>query len=101
MIEIVVSPPASVGVALRVLDGHISAIQTPWEITPSRRFGSRTVRVVSLERQLQLFEKDCAFGKHVRSFVDLVRARLNVDIVELRETGHAVIECVGREWRSD
>src|SRR5262249_38923555 len=47
MIKIVLPPPASVGVALRVLDGHVGAIQTPWEITPSRRFGSRTVRVVS------------------------------------------------------
>src|SRR5215813_10058322 len=37
MIEIEVTPAASVGKALRVLDGHIGSVESAGEITPPRR----------------------------------------------------------------
>jgi hypothetical protein len=101
MIEIVEPPPSGIGIALGVLDGHIGAIEGPGEIAPPRRLGSRTIGVLARQRELQLLEHDCPFGKCIRLLVYLVGAWLDVDVVILREPGVAVIKRVGSEWRSD
>jgi len=54
MIEIVVAPPSGIGIALRILDRHIGAIEGSGEIAPPRRLGSRTVCVLRRQRKLQL-----------------------------------------------
>src|ERR1700732_364944 len=101
MIEIEVSPPPGVGITLRVLDGHIRAIERPREIPSSRRLLSRAIRVFSGQRELQLLEHDCAFGKYFRLLVDLVCSRLHVDIVIFGEAGLAIVERIGGQRRSD
>src|SRR6516165_10214454 len=72
MIEIVVPPSAGIGIALGILDGRIAAIERSGEIAPPRRFGSRTVGVLPRQRELQLLEQDCPFGKCKRLLVYLV-----------------------------
>src|ERR1700731_3385283 len=61
MIEIEVPTPR-VGKALRVLDGHVCAIERAREITSSRRLISRAIRVFPGQCELQLLEQDCALG---------------------------------------
>src|SRR5262245_41758925 len=56
MIEVVVPPTIGLGITLGILDGHISAVERSREIAPSRRLGSRTVGVLSGQRELQLLE---------------------------------------------
>src|ERR1700731_822658 len=53
MIEIEVTPPPCVGKALRVLDGHVCAIERAREIPSSRRLISRAIRVFSGQCELQ------------------------------------------------
>ena len=101
MIEIVEPPPIGIGITLGILDGNIGAIERSGEIAPPRRLGSRTIRVLSRPRQLQLLEHDGPFGELIRLFVYRVGSRLDVDIVELRKTGHPTIKRVGRERRSN
>src|SRR5215470_16990366 len=72
MIEIVVPPSAGIGIALGILDGRIAAIERSGEIAPPRRLGSRTVGVLPRQRELQLLEHDCPFGKCKRLLVYLV-----------------------------
>src|SRR5580704_8696985 len=100
MIEIVVAPPIGIGIALGILDGYIRAVERSGEIAPPRRLGSRTVGVLPWQRELQLLEKDRPFGEFVRLLVYLVGARLDVDVVILREAGLAVVKRVGSERRS-
>src|SRR5580704_10150942 len=66
MIEIVVAPPSGIRIALGILDGHIGAIIRSGEIALARRLASRTVGVLSRQRELQLLEHDCLFGKFIR-----------------------------------
>ena len=73
MIEIVVSPPAAIGITLGILNGHIGAIQRSGEITPSGGLGARTVGIRRWwQRELQLFEEDCPFRKDIRLLVRLI-----------------------------
>src|SRR5262245_64776585 len=99
MIEIVVAPPVGIGIALGILDGHVGAIERSGEIAPPRRLGSRTVGILPRQRELQLLEQDCPFGKCISLLVYLVRARFDVDVVILWETGLTAIKRVGRERR--
>src|SRR6266436_3402757 len=101
MVEIVVAPASGIGITLGILDGHVGSVKGPGEIAPPRRFHSGAIRFLPRQRELQLLEKNCPFGKHVRLLVNLVRTWLDIDIVKFRETGHAVIEGVGSERRSD
>ena len=101
MIEIEVAPSPRVGKALRVLDGHICAIERAREIPSSRRLLSRAIRVFPGQCELQLLEQDCAFGKYFRLLVYLVRSRFHVDIVIFREAGLAIVERIGGQRRSD
>src|SRR5262245_10475015 len=101
MIEIEVAPAARSGKALGILDGHIRAVESAGEIAPPRRLGSRAVAVLSWQRELQLLEQDCPFGELIGLLEYLVGARLDVDVVILREPGLAAIERVGSERRSD
>ena len=88
VIEVVVTPASCVGVALGILYRHIGAIPLSGKIAPARRLGLRTIGVFRRsQRELQLFEKNCPFGKDVRLLVFLVGARINVDIVIFREAG--------------
>ena len=72
MIEIEVSPPPRVGKALRILGGHICAIERAREITSSRRLLSRFIRVFPGQYELQFLEQDCAFRKFICLLVYLV-----------------------------
>src|SRR4029077_12412672 len=101
VIEVVVTPPSRIGIALGILDGDIGAIERPGEIAPPRRLCSRTIAVLSRQRELQLLEKDCSFGELIRLLVYLVGPWLDVNVVILRETGLATIERVRSEWRPD
>src|SRR5262249_13836017 len=101
MIEIVVAPPSGIGIALGILDRHIGAIELSGKIAAPRKLGSRTVAVLSRQRELQLLEQDCPFGKLIGLLVDLVGARFDVDVVILREPGLAAIERIRSERRSD
>src|SRR5258708_1730990 len=101
MVEIVVAPASGIGIPLGILDGHVGSVKGPGKIAPPRRFHSGAIRLLPWQRELQFLEKNCSFGKYVRLLVDLVRTRLDIDIVKFREAGHAVIECVGSKRRSD
>ena len=72
MVEIVVSPGASIGIALGILDGHIGAIPRSGKIARPRGLGSRTVGVLRRQRELQLLEEDCPLGKCLRLLVFLI-----------------------------
>ena len=73
MVEIVVPPSSGIGVTLGILDGHIGAIPFSGEIASPGGLGPRTVSVLGRRQsELQLFEKDCPFRKHVRLLVGLV-----------------------------
>src|SRR5262249_20147544 len=101
VIEIVETPPAGIGMALGILHGHIGAVETSGEIAPPRRLGSRTVGILSRQRQLQLLEQYCPFGEFMRLLEYLVGARLDVDVVILGEAALTAIERIGSERRSD
>src|SRR5262249_16092592 len=101
MIEIVVPPSAGVGIALGILDGRIAAIERSGEIAPPRRLGSRTVGVLPRQRELQVLEHDCPFGKCKRLLVYFVWAGLHLDVLKFREPSLPAIKRVGSEWRSD
>ena len=49
---------------------------------------------------MQFLEKDRPFGEFVGLLVNLVGARLDVDVVILRETRHPAIKRIGSERRS-
>src|SRR5580698_9411753 len=83
VIEIEITPAAGFGVALTILDGHIGTIQGTGEITSSRGLGSRTIRILCRECELQLLEKHGSFRKYVCLLVYRVGARLDVNIVKL------------------
>src|SRR5262245_62304356 len=101
MIEIVVAPPSGIGIALGILDGHVGAIERSGEIAPPRRLGSRTVGVLPRQRELQLLEQDCPFGKCKRLLVYLVCGLLHEEDKKLPETSLAALKRVGSERRSD
>src|SRR5215467_2190251 len=81
MIEIVVPPSAGIGIAIGILDGRIAIIERSGEIASPRRLGSRTVGILPRQRELQVLEHDCPFGKCKRLLVYLVLARFDVDVV--------------------
>src|SRR5215831_13272544 len=87
MIKIVVTPPMGTGIALGILDRYIRAIVWARKIAAPRGLDARTVVVLPRQRELQFFEHDCPFGEFVRLLVDLVGARLDVDVVIFRESG--------------
>jgi len=63
MIEMKYPQPPVARDALAVLDRHIGTAEVAREITPTRRLGSRPVRVSSgLFGELQLLQKDCPLG---------------------------------------
>src|SRR6516225_7384714 len=101
IIEIVIPPSVTFGISLSIFDSHIGAIPRAGKISPPRWFRSRTIRVLTRDRQLQFFYEDCPFWKRVRLFVGFIGARLNVDVVIFWETRHTAVERVGRERGSD
>src|SRR5262249_34454355 len=101
MIEVVVTPSSGVCIPLRILNSYIGAVPMPGEIASSRRLGTRTICVLCGQRELQFLEQNRPFGEYIRLLVYLVRARLDVNVMKLRETGFAAIESVGSQGRSD
>ena len=101
MIEIEVAPAARSGKALGILDGHIGAIELSAEKTAPGRLGARTIGKLCWQCELQFLEQDCPFGEFIRLLEYLVLARLDVDVVILREAGLAAIKRIGSERRSD
>src|SRR5262249_45010309 len=101
MIEIVEPPAIAFGITLGILDGNIGAIECSGEIAPPRRLRSRTIGILSLQRQLQLLEHDRPFRELTGLLEYLVGARLDVDVVILWEPCMAAIERVGSQRRSN
>jgi hypothetical protein len=98
----IIEAPSSIGVALGILDAHISAVPRSREIAPPRRLGARTVGVVRWrQRELQFLEKDRSVGKYIRLLVFRVRARLDVDVVKFGEAGVTAIERIRSERGSN
>ena len=87
MIEIEVAPAARSGKALGILDGHIGAIELSAEKTAPGRLGARTIGKLCWQCELQFLEQDRPFRELLRLFVDLIGARLDVDVVIFREAG--------------
>jgi hypothetical protein len=80
MIEIEVAPAARSGKALGILDGHIGAIELSAEKTAPGRLGARTIGKLCWQCELQFLEQDRPFRELLRLFVDLIGARLDVDV---------------------
>src|SRR5580700_5203970 len=98
VIEIVISPPAGIGVAFGVLDRDVGAVQSTREIASSGSLCPRAVRILLWQSKLQFLEQDCAFGKSIRLLIDRVCARLHVDVVKLRKICMTAIQRIGSKW---
>ena len=72
VIEVVVAPPSGIGIALGIFHGYVGAVKRSGEVAPTRRLGSRTIRVLAWQGELKLLEEDRAFGKCIRLLVYLV-----------------------------
>ena len=96
MIEIEVPPATGVGKPLRVLDSRVRPVELAREITPTRRLRSRAIRVFTRPLgEQQLLEKKSSVGEYARLTINIVRPRLDVDVVVLREVRLAAIQRVG------
>ena len=96
MIEIEVPPATGVGKPLRVLDSRVRPVEHAREITPTRRLRSRAIRVFTRPLgEQQLLEKKSSVGEYARLPINIVRPRLDVDVVVLREVCLAAIQRVG------
>src|SRR5215470_8659063 len=101
MIEVVV-PPAAAGrrVPLRVLDGHVGAVKFAREVTPARRFRTRTVgKLLGLADPLEFFEQDRAVWKLARLLVDLVGSWFDVHVVVFGEPLLTVVQAIRSQRR--
>src|SRR5947209_6164067 len=102
MTELEISPAATGGKALRVLDAHLGAGECTREKAPSRRLRARAIRIfLGLESELQLLVEHCLLREDARLFVDRVRSRLDIYVVILRECRLSVIKRIGSQWRAD
>src|ERR1700739_4568002 len=101
MIEIEISPSVGFGETLGILDRDIGAVERPGEVASSRWLGSGSVWVFARQCKLELLEEDRAFGKLTGLHVNLIRTRLDVDVVKFRKVGMAVIQRIRRKRRSE
>src|SRR5260370_13909292 len=78
MIEIEIPPASGDRIALGILDGHISTVESAGEIPSPRRLRAGAVFTLGrAQHELQLLEHDCALRKFMRFLVHFVRPRLH------------------------
>src|SRR4029077_5621112 len=99
VMEVVITPSTGIAVALAILDRHIRTVQFSGKISPARGLSSRTVRILSWDRELQLLEHDSSFRKDIRLLVFLVCPRLHVHVVKLGKVRLPSVESVWGERR--
>ena len=101
MVKVVITPAAGVGVAFGVLYSDVGPVELAGKVTTSGRLGARAVSVLFRQRQLQFLQKDRAFREHAGLLIDVVRSRLDINVVKFREIRLAAIKRVRSQRRSD
>jgi hypothetical protein len=97
VIEVVVTPTVSFGIALGVLDRNVGAVQLSGEEASPGGLGARSIRVLGWKRQLQFLEEDRSLRELACLLIDRVSAWFDVVVVVFREIGLAAVERVGSE----
>src|SRR6185369_15624800 len=97
VVEVVITPAVGLSISLSVFDRHVGAVKGPREEPASGWFFLRTVREVGGQHELQFLHKYRSFGEHARLLVNVVRTRLDVDVMEFRKVCLATVQCVWRQ----